>query len=253
MKKLLTLLLALVLVFSLVACGNKANETTAETTVETTVETTIESSTETAGETTTETSVETTAETKAETEAEKEVTFLSLALNDSQVVANNGENQGLFKLEAKNESSLKQGFKYEFNFDPSNLAEGGEVQTISVENASILGKQVGFPVNSNVAEKILKEVENVVVLDTRSKEDFAKGHVKDALNVPAEVAEQLGAEGVTLESLGLEKITKESVVLIFGDSAANKALAQKFYGLLSNNVLLDAGSLEEFKGELVTE
>lgn len=249
MKKLLTLLLALVLVFSLVACGNKANETTVETTAEPTVETTTESSTETAGETTTETSVVTT----AETEAEKEVTFLSLALNDNQVVANNGENQGLFKLEAKNESPLKQGFKYEFNFDPSNLAEGGEVQTISVENASILGKQVGFPVNSNVAEKILKEVENVVVLDTRSKEDFAKGHVKDALNVPAEVAEQLGAEGFTLESLGLEKITKESVVLIFGDSAANKALAQKFYRLLSNNVLLDAGSLEEFKGELVTE
>lgn len=67
MKKLTSLLLALILVFSLAACGEKPKETTVETTTETTAET--------EAETTVETEAETTAETEAETTAEAEVPF----------------------------------------------------------------------------------------------------------------------------------------------------------------------------------
>ena len=156
-------------------------------------------------------------------------------------MAKNGDDQRLLKLTAENEPSLEQGFKYEFEFDTTKLDNSDVVQDIQVKNATMSGKEIGFSINSDIAAKLLKTVDGVVVLDTREKEDFDKGHIEGAINLPSESIKKLSEKDVDVKGLGLSSIVKDSVVLIFGDSNSNKSLAKGIYNVLGGNVLLDAG------------
>lgn len=254
MKRLLTTLLAAILVFTLVACGNnkKTNDDKANTKSETTLESKGEQKDNKKKD-------ETKQEKKDDKSTTGELDYMSIAITSNLVVANQGDKQNLYALKAKNELSLSEGFKYEFKFNPTNLKyadpnekDPDDLRLIEVEKVEILGKKIGYPITGEVAKKIVDKLDDnnkAIVLDTRSKEEFAKGHIDDAINVPENVIKEITKDS-NRASLGLEKVNRNSVVIVIGDQAKNKELAKKLYDLFGVNVILDAGSMKDYKGEL---
>lgn len=248
MKKLLTSLLALVLVFSLVACSTNTTETTEETTTETTEETTTE--------TTEETTEETEEETEEETTAEATTTDVTLiALKGNNVLASaEGAQQALTTAEIANFADLRQGHAFTYT------AEGTPEfsQPLSVESASMLGKKIGTSLDTTLVDSVLSTIEGVKVVDTRTEEEFAAGHLANAINISAaEVAAMSEGEPAAYEEFLapiIEQFTQEDVVVLLGsDPAQNGAVANVLYSKAGVPVTLNAGLVSDYSGELVTE
>lgn len=239
MKKILTFLMAAVLVFSLVACGTNNKETTVETKVETTAETTVETTVETEGETI--------AETTVETEAESTVkVFTALAVKDNVVVASyEGGEQAVYTLDAKDNPTLIQGHKYTFDLDPASIKDG----VISVETSQMLGKSVGFALNPELVEALKSKVEGIKVVDTRKAEEFEASHAEGAVNVPAaRYLEYVAAKDA--ESVGkfktefLSDFNDKDVVLVYGTQDEALEIATLIYKTSKTPVLLYAGEVK---------
>ncbi len=230
MKRINTLLLATVLVFSLVACGKNTDENK-ETITETSTETNVETNTETTGETA--------AESNAENEqAEKEI--MALALNTDTVIASyEGVDAKVYK--SKN-SGLLQGHKYEFNLDPSTIEEG-DVPVMDVNLGGVSGKEIGFPISKDVYSQ-LNGVVDYKVVDTRDAEKFAAENIENSINITDETTEAWRAEGA--EKPELDGINKDTVIVIVGDDEmANKVVAKALYDLYRVNITLDAGNYDD--------
>lgn len=254
MKKILSTLLAVILIFTLVACGDnkKTNKDKGNTKSETILESKGEQKDNKKKD-------ETKQEKKDDKSTTGELDYMSIAITSNLVVANQGDKQDLYALKAKNEPTLSEGFKYEFKFNPTNLKyadpsekDPDDLKLIEVEKAEILGKEIGYTITGEVAKKVIDKLDSnnkAIVLDTRSKEEYAKGHIDDAINVPEDIIKKISKDA-NLESLGLGKVNRKSIVIVIGDQAKNKELAKKLYDLLGVNVILDAGSMKDYKGEL---
>lgn len=228
MKKLLSFLMALVLVFSLVACG-----TTKETT---------ESTKESEKETTKDTKVESEKETETETEAETaEKVYNSLVVKDNIVIAfeETEGKQDLYKLTAADNTTLEQGHKYNFNLDPSTI-KTGDLPEISVEKSEMLGKSIGFEIQPELIEKLMKNVEGVKVVDVRSAEDFAKGTKDGAVNIPASEFEDEAKFDANVEKY-IKGFAREDVVLVYGAPEDVAVVAELIYKAGHTAVVLNSG------------
>lgn len=235
MKKILSILMALVLVFSLVACG-----TTKETGKETT-ESTKESTEETKAESEKETQAESVEETQAET-AEK--VYNSLVIKDNIVIAfeETEGKQDLYTLKATDNESLEQGHKYNFNLDPSTI-KAGDLPEISVEKSEMLGKSIGFEIQPELIEKLMNNVEGVKVVDVRSAEDFAKGTKDGAVNIPASEFEDEAKFDANVEKY-IKGFAREDVVLVYGAPEDVAVVAELIYKAGHTAVVLNAGEIK---------
>lgn len=220
MKK--TLLVALLLTF-LVGCS-QAEQKVEE--VKETVSTEVEKATETNTE-----------------EAPAELEFVGLALNKNTVIATAEGVEQVVTLEAKDNPELMQGHKYEFVFNPANIADG----KISVETATMSGKKIPFTVSPEVALKALEAVENKLVVDIRSAEEFAKGSLEGAINLPEADLEK-SLEGKTVADFNIQG--RDTVLLVIGGAESDTATAaQTLYTVFNTNVVLEAGDYANFKAE----
>lgn len=237
MKKLLSISMVVVLVFSLVACGSKK---------ESEKETNMESSKETMNETKTETMGETVVETETEEETAEKV-FNSLVVKDNIVIASQkGEGkQDLYILKAEDNDSLEQGHKYDFKLDPATI-KAGDLPEISVKSSEMLGKSIGFPVEPEVVEKLMKKVEGIKIVDARSAEAFGKGTKEGAVNIPAS---EFGADLDEAKfNANVKKYLKdfkhEDVVLVYGSAEEVGTVAELIYKTGNTAVVLNAGEIK---------
>lgn len=240
MKKLLSLLLALVLVFSLVACS-----TNNETTKETNEETMLETNDETIAETTDETMAETMEETMAE-DTSVEVTTIALKGN-TVLVSGEGLEQQIVTLEAGNQTSLAPGHKYVYSQENPEITD-----PLVVENVDMLGKAIGTPIDTNLINTLLEKVEGVKIVDTRSEAEFAEGSVEGAINLPADKLEELIEKAGSEEGLeALKAIGKDDVVVLLGkDQDLNADVASELlYKIGRVSVTLNGGAYADYKAQ----
>lgn len=240
MKKLLSLLLALVLVFSLVACS-----TNNETTKETNEETMLETNDETMPETTDETMAETMEETMAE-DTSVEVTTIALKGN-TVLVSGEGLEQQIVTLEAGNQTSLVPGHKYVYSQENPEITD-----PLVVENVDMLGKAIGTPIDTNLINTLLEKVEGVKIVDTRSEAEFAEGSVEGAINLPADKLEELIEKAGSEEGLeALKAIGKDDVVVLLGkDQDLNADVASELlYKIGRVSVTLNGGAYADYKAQ----
>lgn len=240
MKKLLSLLLALVLVFSLVACS-----TNNETTKETNEETMLETNDETIAETTDETMAETMEETMAE-DTSVEVTIIALKGN-TVLVSGEGLEQQIVTLEAGNQTSLVPGHKYVYSQENPEITD-----PLVVENVDMLGKAIGTPIDTNLINTLLEKVEGVKIVDTRSEAEFAEGSVEGAINLPADKLEELIEKAGSEEGLeALKAIGKDDVVVLLGkDQDLNADVASELlYKIGRVSVTLNGGAYADYKAQ----
>lgn len=240
MKKLLSLLLALVLVFSLVACS-----TNNETTKETNEETMLETNDETIAETTDETMAETMEETMAE-DTSVEVTTIALKGN-TVLVSGEGLEQQIVTLEAGNQTSLAPGHKYVYSQENPEITD-----PLVVENVDMLGKAIGTSIDTNLINTLLEKVEGVKIVDTRSEAEFAEGSIEGAINLPADKLEELIEKAGSEEGLdSLKEISKDDVVLLLGTDAASNAnvASELLYKIGRVSVTLNGGAYADYKAQ----
>lgn len=240
MKKLLSLLLALVLVFSLVACS-----TNNETTKQTNEETMLETNDETMAETTDETMAETMEETMAE-DTSVEVTTIALKGN-TVLVSGEGLEQRIVTLEAGNQTSLVPGHKYVYSQENPEITD-----PLVVENVDMLGKAIGTSIDTNLINTLLEKVEGVKIVDTRSEAEFAEGSIEGAINLPADKLEELIEKAGSEEGLdSLKEISKDDVVLLLGTDAASNAnvAGELLYKIGRVSVTLNGGAYADYKAQ----
>lgn len=241
MKKLISLLMALVLVFSLVACSTNNTETK----VETEEETNIESNSETNSETNSESEAETEAETKEEN---KEVEVTALVLKDNTVlVSGEGLEQQIVKLEAGNQETLVQGHKYSYSQENPEIKD-----PLVVEKIEMAEKLVGTQIETKLINELLEKVEGVKIVDTRPEADFAQDNIEGSINLPADNLKELIEKSRSEEGLeALKGINKEDVVLVLGaDPDSNNLVASELlYKVGRVNVTLNGGAYADYKAQ----
>ena len=146
MKKIISSILALVMVFSLVACGTTTKK---ETMKETKQEVKKE-------------------ETKAENTDEKK--YISVAIDDKHAIAtNDNKTFEIYELSSKYHPTLSMGNKYEFSIDPAKIK--GDKLTFDKE-LQMLGIKVGFPLSVQGYQKLTEKVKNVKIVDSRDAKSF---------------------------------------------------------------------------------
>lgn len=237
MKKLISLLMALVLVFSLVACSTNNTETKVETEEETNIESDSETNSESG------------AETEAETKEEnKEVEVTALVLKDNTVlVSGEGLEQQIVKLEAGNQETLVQGHKYSYSQENPEIKD-----PLVVEKIEMAEKLVGTQIETKLINELLEKVEGVKIVDTRPEADFAQDNIEGSINLPADNLKELIEKSRSEEGLeALKGINKEDVVLVLGaDADSNNLVASELlYKVGRVNVTLNGGAYADYKAQ----
>ena len=225
MKRLFTLLLALVLVFSLVACSTSNKETQDETK----------------------------AESKNETQAEKksedlEVTAFAVK-GDTVYATAEGAQAKFATLKAGNQTEYRQGHKYTF------VLEGAKEipDIIEVEEATMEGRKQALPLDTKLVADLLEKVPEAKVVDTRTADEVAESGIENAINVPFTEYEKLqeDQDGLAkwIESFA-DKFTEEDVVAVLGsDPAQNQEIAVFLYKALNVPVQFNAGLVSDYKAQ----
>ena len=91
---------------------------------------------------------------------------------------------------------------------------------------------------------MMEEEKDYIILDVRTKEEFAEKHIPDAINIPN-------------ESIGTEEIPelpdKDQLILVYCRSGnRSKQASEKLAGLGYTNIV-EFGGINEWPGEIVTE
>ena len=225
MKRILTLLLALVLVFSLVACSTGNKETKSET------------------------KKETAKETQAEKKSDNlEVT--AIAVKGDLVYAMAKDVEGKFAtLKAANQKEYRQGHKYTF------VLEGAKELTdpIEVAEATMEGKKQAIPLDTKLVADLLAKVPETKIVDTRTADEAAASAIENAINVPFAEYEKLKEDPKGLKnwvSTFADKFTQEDVVIALGsDPAQNQEIAVLLYKALNVPVQFNAGLASDYLGQ----
>ena len=225
MKRLFTLLLALVLVFSLVACSTSNKETQTETK----------------------------AESKNETQAEKksedlEVTAFAVK-GDTLYATDEGGQAKFITLKAGNQTEFRQGHKYTF------VLEGVEEipDIIEVEEATMEGRKQALPLDTKLVADLLEKVPEAKIVDSRTAEEAAESGIENAINVPFAEYEKLQEDQDGLAKWAetfADKFTEEDVVAVLGsDPAQNQGIAVFLYKAFNVPVQFNAGLVSDYQAQ----
>ena len=225
MKRIFTLLLALVLVFSLVACSTSNKETQTETK----------------------------AESKNETQAEKksedlEVTAFAVK-GDTVYATAEGAQAKFLTLKAGNQTEFRQGHKYTF------VLEGAKEisDPIEVAEATMEGRKQALPLDTKLVADLLAKVPEAKIVDTRTAEEVAASGIENAINVPFAEYEKLQEDQEGLAKWAetfSDKFTNEDVIVVLGsDPAQNQEIALFLYKALNVPVQFNAGLVSDYQAQ----
>ena len=98
--------------------------------------------------------------------------------------------------------------------------------------------------SSHEAYQLINEDETVIVIDVRSKEEFATGHINGAILLPVDQIEAHAEEILQ---------NKDAVILVICRSGARSQYASQLLADLGYTNIYDIGGILSWPGELVTE
>lgn len=221
MKKIISSILALVLVFSLVACGSTTKKETMKETAKETIQ----------------------EETKAENPAEKKYT--SVAIDDKHAIAtNDNKTFEVYELSSKYHPTLSMGNKYEFSIDPAKIK--GDKLTFDKE-LQMLGIKVGFPLSMQGYQKLIEKVKNVKIVDSRDAKSFGEKTIEGAVNINgAEALKAVKSRKIKdFKNDSLKDFTSKDIVVVFGNSPEeNAAVAEILFNVSHVMVTFDGGDIK---------
>ena len=93
------------------------------------------------------------------------------------------------------------------------------------------------------ARDLMKEETNYILLDVRTPEEFAAGHIPGAVNIPNE---SIGAGGIPALP------DKDQLILVYCRSGNRSKQASKKLAALGYTNVVEFGGIREWPGEVVT-
>ena len=94
------------------------------------------------------------------------------------------------------------------------------------------------------AAAMMEEEADYIILDVRTKEEYASGHIPNAINIPNEV---IGSEEI------LELPDKDQLILVYCRSGNRSKQASKKLANLGYTNVVEFGGIMDWTGEIVTE
>lgn len=99
-------------------------------------------------------------------------------------------------------------------------------------------------ISTEAAITMMAEETNYIILDVRTAEEYAAGHIKDAINIPNET---IGDEEIS------ELPDKNQLIMVYCRSGnRSKQASQKLTNLGYTNIV-EFGGINTWTGEIVTE
>ena len=99
-------------------------------------------------------------------------------------------------------------------------------------------------ISTQAAITMMSEETNYIILDVRPAEEYAAGHIKDAINIPNET---IGDEEIS------ELPDKNQLIMVYCRSGnRSKQASQKLTNLGYTNIV-EFGGINTWTGEIVTE
>ena len=123
------------------------------------------------------------------------------------------------------------------------LAGCGNDGAASSDNPSATGE--GYrQISQEEALAMMDSEEGYIILDVRTAEEFAQGHIPDALNIPVETIGATPPEGLP---------DKDQLIMVYCRSGnRSKQASEKLVDLGYSNVV-EFGGINTWPGEVVTE
>ena len=94
------------------------------------------------------------------------------------------------------------------------------------------------------AAAMMVEEADYIILDVRTKEEYASGHIPNAINIPNEV---IGSEEIP------ELPDKDQLILVYCRSGNRSKQASKKLANLGYTNVVEFGGIMDWTGEIVTE
>ena len=94
------------------------------------------------------------------------------------------------------------------------------------------------------AAAMMEEEADYIILDVRTKEEYASGHIPNAINIPNEV---IGSEEIP------ELPDKDQLILVYCRSGNRSKQASKKLANLGCTNVVEFGGIMDWTGEIVTE
>ena len=94
------------------------------------------------------------------------------------------------------------------------------------------------------AAAMMEEEAGYIILDVRTKEEYASGHIPNAINIPNEV---IGSEEIP------ELPDKDQLILVYCRSGNRSKQASKKLANLGYTNVVEFGGIMDWTGEIVTE
>ena len=94
------------------------------------------------------------------------------------------------------------------------------------------------------AAAMMEEEADYIILDVRTKEEYASGHIPNAINIPNEV---IGSEEIP------ELPDKDQLILVYCRSGNRSKQASKKLANLGYTNVVECGGSMDWTGEIVTE
>ena len=94
------------------------------------------------------------------------------------------------------------------------------------------------------AVAMMEEEADYIILDVRTKEEYASGHIPNAINIPNEV---IGSEEIP------ELPDKDQLILVYCRSGNRSKQASKKLANLGYTNVVEFGGIMDWTGEIVTE
>ena len=99
-------------------------------------------------------------------------------------------------------------------------------------------------ISTQEAVTMMAEETDYIILDVRTQEEFASGHIPEAINIPNEV---IGTEDIP------ELPNKEQLILVYCRSGnRSKQASEKLVALGYTNIV-EFGGINSWSGEIVTD
>ena len=96
----------------------------------------------------------------------------------------------------------------------------------------------------NEAVIMMKEESNYIILDVRRPDEFAQGHIPNAINVPNEI---IGTDPIS------QLPNKDQLIMVYCRSGNRSKQASRKLVELGYTNIVEFGGIIDWKGEIVTE
>ncbi len=118
----------------------------------------------------------------------------------------------------------------------------------SYEGASNISATKDAPILETIsaeeAKQMMEDNDEIIILDVRTEEEFALGHIKDALLIPDYELEERAEEQLK---------DKEATILVYCRSGRRSAQAAKTLNRLGYTSIYDFGGIIDWPYEVTTE